>query len=324
MRVRPEDGKPWTESIVQKAASTVVSGPNRSSIPIVRTTQPGDEIKDFEKYKAAQRTRSQPEIVGPETSAVNELSASFASRATNTSSSRKARQFHLTRDLSTTLRPHSSGGIRKSKYLRPHLPTFIERLQTAKQEDFSLHAKPPVDRIIKSTDRNGDELELQKILSNGDSVLKAAVPTFQKPKSNKPKTGRSVNDDPDTWDLQSDQLADELLALALELDPDAKAAYTTDSASSARDGAHILSTEQMNLDQLDDFVYETYIRVQQNTLTSTNSLPTSPKVGYLVIDEEEEELWDQYLREEDDSEDDWDEEDADSNGRKKFYDLHTF
>lgn len=317
VRVRREDGKPWIESAVKPATPPVAplaDGSNRGSIPTVRTTQPGEEVKDFQRYKAAQDARMQPQSARlPEAATSSQPPLSLFSHLTATPHSDKARQFHLTRDLSTTLRPHSSGGIRKTKSLRPHLPTFVERLQSTKNEDISIHAKPPIDRIIRSLDQDHRELEPQKILLNGDSVSKTAVPTFQRPKSG-PKTGRSIKDDPDTWNLQSDQLADELLALALEMDPTAKAAYASESAAPAKGNNHMSWEEQMNLEQSDDFVYETYVRVQSNALNTVDSLSVSTKLGYLVIDEEEEDLWDQYLQEEDEDEDDWDDEDEDSNG----------
>lgn len=319
MRLRPEDGQPLIKSILKPsniAPKPISSGSNHGSIPEIRTTKPGDEIKDFEKYKAAQDAKLKP--VPPSNTFVTTISPkpiqSIKTQLISPSALAQARQFHLTRDLSTTLRPQSSGGIRKSKTLRPHLPTFIERLEKVTKQQNSIYAEPPVDRIIKSINQSDQEEELHKILASNGNVSKTNVQTFQKPKSNIPRTGRSIRDDPATWDLRSDQLADELLALALDMDPTAKEAYNEEVSLNSRDTTMNTRDLQAYLDQPDDYVFETYVRVQPTALQDVGCLPNSITFGYLVIDESEEDLWEQYLREEDEDSDDWDGEDEDSNG----------
>ena len=65
----------------------------------------------------------------------------------------------------------------------------------------------------------------------------------------------------------------------------------------------------------DEYVYETYIRLPHNAAIQReieqNNLAAN--IGVLIIAEEDEELWEAYA--ESDSDNEWDEEDADSNGR---------
>lgn len=322
VRLRSEDGRPLITSLTKPTTITPevsTSNSSRSVIPEIRTTQPGDEVKDFEKYKAAQNAK----LNSPPAPTLQQVSSQKSKPLTEIDSSlsltsSQARQFHLTRDLSTTLRPQSSGGIRKSKSLRPHLPTFIERLETVAKQHSSIYAKPPIDRIIKSINQSDHEVELQRILSSNGNVPKADIQSFQKPISNVSRTGRSIRDDPATWDLRSDQLADELLALALDMDPEAKEAYKQELNQNSHNTVIASHNLQSYLDQPDDYIFETYVRVQKNALQDTDHFSHPATFGYLVIDDTEEDLWQQYLREEDEDSDDWDEEDEDSNGRTMY------
>lgn len=275
-------------------------------IPIVKSTQPGDEVKDFRRYKASQNLRK-------DESAVNSIFTPLDATR-HAKPPQNARRFHLSRDLSTALRPQPSGGIRKSKSsLRPHLPTFVERYQAAKVHDASFLAEFPIDRVIRSAKLAGHGVDPKQIIENERDVEKQKVQMFQKP-SNAAKTGRSIHDDPATWDLESDQLADELAALALEMDPDARPNYLSDSQNVQDQVLSVAHPVAKRLEEPDEFVYETYIRVQQGTLADLDVIARAKSLGYLVIDEEEEDLWDQYLREDEDDDDEWDEEDEDSNG----------
>ncbi|KAK5951766.1 hypothetical protein OHC33_007058 [Knufia fluminis] len=307
VRVQPEAIKDQESS--SRATGPVNGTTTRSTlipgIPLVKSTQPGDEIKDFQKYRAAQHPRKDEPVTD---GIFAHLDATQTAK-----SSQNARRFHLTRDLSTALRPQPSGGIRKTKSnLRPHLPTFIERYEAAKAHDTGFHADVPIDRLIRSAKHGGHDIDPKEIIDNDTDVEKQSVQVFQRP-SNAAKTGRSIHDDPATWDLNSDQLANELAALALDMDPDAKATYLADPQYVQQDVVPMALSGTQDLGELDDFVYETYIRVQQSTLADLDVAIRTKSFGYLVVDEEEEDLWEQYLREDDDEDDEWDEEDGDSN-----------
>ncbi|KAL8876016.1 MAG: hypothetical protein Q9198_005714 [Flavoplaca austrocitrina] len=311
VRVQPEAIKKQ-EQLTENSGPDLHHSPKPApipGIPNVKFTQPGDEVKDFQRYKALQSQRK-------DESAVNGIFASLVANP-HARPPQNARRFHLTRDLSTALRPQSSGGIRKSKSsLRPHLPTFVERYQAAKVHDASFHAEFPIDRVIRSAKLAGHNVDPKHIVENESDVEKQKVQMFQKP-SNALRTGRSIQDDPATWDLESDQLADELAALALEMDPDARPDFLSDPQNLLDQVLPVAHATAKRPEEPDDFVYETYVRVQQGTLADLDVITRTKSLGYLVIDEEEEDLWDQYLREdEDDDDDEWNEEDEDSNAEE--------
>ncbi|KAK6372221.1 hypothetical protein LTR64_004136 [Lithohypha guttulata] len=282
-----------------------------STKPVVTTQQPplhaaskpgiptpGDEVRDFQRYRAAQALRDNPYLAKDSTQ-------SLSSAENGTS----PRRFHLTRDLSMSFRPVAANGIRKSKHtLRPHLPTFIERPKINK-DDSDIELKSPVDRVVRPAGRASKDVLPEEILSNSVNVEKSDIPTFHKPKANVVKTGCSIRDDPATWDLESHQLANELMALALDMDPEAKAAYFADPENARTES----DSDRMVVDDPNDYIYETYVRMQQDTVRTWNLSTQSDSFGYLYIDDEDEDLWDQYLRDEDDEDDDWNEEDEDSN-----------
>lgn len=119
------------------------------------------------------------------------------------------------------------------------------------------------------------------------------------------RTGRSVYDDPLTWDLESDELADQLAAIAFEIDPSTgpPPPPAIDKVGNSAD----------NTAGIQDFIFETYVRVHKDIDVDTEMIDAS-NLGYLVIDEEDEALWEQYLKDDDEDDDDsWDEEDQDSN-----------
>lgn len=287
---------------VPSVKSTPTVHPYRSppGVPTIATTQPGDEVRDFQNYKAAQDSRNGI----PETHATANAAVSGSSQLPP-----NARRFHLTRDLSLVHRPQQAGGSRKpASSIRPHLPTFIE-----KPQDAMSYAEPPVDRIISLPDGVNHMLDVQRILSDDGSVKKEKTATFQQVKPSIARTGQSIRDNPATWDLDSDRLADELMNLALEMDPDAMAAFKAETIVNHNAAPPTAQADAMLVDGPDDYVYETYVRVQEKGIHDLGDLTNSNNLGYLVIDEDQEDLWDQYLRDEDDSDDDWDEEDADSN-----------
>ena len=225
----------------------------------------------------------------------------------------RPRRFHLARALSSFHRPDPSGGIRKATgKLRPPLATFVER-QSAILSRGDGHVKPPIDKILNGAPAKLEAAEETKIPINkssqeNDEPSATAVDTFVKTVSPSKKLGTSINDHPSTWDLESDQLADELAALAMELEPGSLPFRVPESAPAApTEVSHKADVDMVD----DDFVYETYIRMshvgQETDLSAVGNL--YPSFGVLIIDEEDEELWEQYMEGEDDDSE-WDEEDS--------------
>lgn len=274
--------------IVEKPRSTTSAGgrtsindPSRSEnqVPTIRATQPGDEIKDFRKYKALQELRDRlangDEALPPDLDQAS------------------TRRFHLTRDLSLTARNGVNVDLRKQKLSqRPHLATFVERRESNQQEG-PAYLKEPADKVLRPTD-GSQWLSVDQILGGTQAVERQSIATFSKP---------------ELVEEVSDDLADRLLAFALELDPEAKAAYDADPVNRQQ----FDRSDAMLVDDPNDFIFETYVRMGHDNLSSFSTTLEPDSYGVLVIDDENEELWKQYLRDEDDEDDEWDSEDGDSN-----------
>ena len=309
-------------SLQGQPASRAVSSPtailpkhDQNGIPSVRTTAPGDEIADFAKFRQKQQV---PQVPSNLSTTVDNSNADVSAKAEGPSRATKstnvpkdARRFHLTRDLSSSYNPSKPTGIRKnasrSSSIRPPMPTFVER-----HPHDELYAKPPVDKILHD---QGKPTEMSSA-KDSEEPPKDAVPvaTFTKPNTALHKSGVSINDPAVTWNRDSDQLADELAALAMELDPDiepqSSAPRTTRSPEpSAQASAPIPDSAPIE----EDYIYETYVRMTDDT-DEANPLMSDASVmnvGVLVIDEEDEDMWEGYMR----SDDDTDEDDEDSNGK---------
>ena len=130
--------------------------------------------------------------------------------------------------------------------------------------------------------------------------------TFVQARPQKVKNGTSIHDDPSTWDLESDQLADELAALAIEIDPELQQKLKAEPVPMP-----IPTPQDTPMQGHDDeYIYETYVRISCDD-DDTSTAEAQASVGILVIDEEDEDLWQKYVDSGEDT--DWDEED--SNGR---------
>lgn len=250
-----------------------------SKVPTIRATKPGDEVRDLQRYKALQELHDR---------AANgekiPLPPGVAQSLT--------RHFHLTRDLSLTARNGINADLRKPKSSqRPYLATFVERQRSGL--DVPAYLKEPTDKILRPADRSQD-LVPDQMLSGAQAVERQDVASFSKPLPQ---------------DEVSDELAEKLLAFALELDPEAKAAYDSDLANRQQHDVQ----DVMLVDDPNDYVFETYVRMGQDNMSKLNANLEPDSFGVLVIDEEDEELWEQYVRDEEDEDDDWDSEDEDSN-----------
>jgi hypothetical protein len=182
------------------------------------------------------------------------------------------------------------------------LPTFVER-----QALDQLYAKPPVDRFVNGTSTSTE--------NGSEDAEKAAVevPAFIQPKKGLSNSGFSINHPSATWNRESDQLADELAALAMEFDPDLKSEAPSSKPPTAFEPVPEPASQSPRPARVEDeYVYETYIRMSDEDLAQNVEMvdPSTDTIGVLVIDEEDEDLWEGYMESDDDSEHD----DEDSNG----------
>ncbi|RMZ85853.1 hypothetical protein DV737_g467, partial [Chaetothyriales sp. CBS 132003] len=229
-------------------------------------------------------------------------------------SHQQPRRFHLVSDLTNGMPNVDSSGrshrgrAKHHRHLRPPLATFVEQLPRTQAaashreigDELALVTKPQVSQTVASDASHAEHQ--QNVPTNHHS----ATPTEQPQPA--AKTGHSMYDHPDTWDLESDQLADELAAFAMDLDP--VAAHDA-SNRVARDPEvkPVAPPELMVLD--DDLVYDTYVRVTYEEM-DLDPVAIDPEVnfGILVVDDEVEDLWQEYLNEDADDEDEWDAEDS--------------
>jgi hypothetical protein len=287
------------QSLGGPATNTRQAALDADGIPVVRTTQPDDEIEDFKRLRTEQLVRlkaSSSDSSESTSIAAPELeNAPSAPLTDQVKSLQNARRFYLARSLSSFYRPDLAGGIRKpSTRLRPTLATFVERHGNTVGLD--------------STQTSSANLSVTESRAT-------QIPTTQVKANNKEKTakGRRVilNQPLSSWDTNSDELADELAALAMEIEPvdhqKPKSPAADQSATKATPDADIATPNSQ------DFVLETYVRVLREDLYSSDETPTMAvdSIGILVIDQEDEDLWQAYLEE--DGESDWDDED--SNGK---------
>jgi hypothetical protein len=297
--------------------------------PVVQPTSPGAEFRDALQRKAvrAQLLQQQKDNLSSgdgEAQVMVEDDSSHRSIADSAQPTLPlaARRFHLSRNNLTPASSKHLAGIWKHKHHnRPHLATFVEknvgRLSDGELQSFN--KRSPIDRLID--DANFNPLAVSELHEsspdksrNGASTMVGYSPThiqsFVKPPVEFAKTGNSIRDHPSTWDHDSDQLANELAAFALEISQEGKGGKQNQEKMDApgRRTPEIVDTD-MDVDDI--YVYETYLRVRQSELSLHHEGKTN-SIGMLVIEQQDEELWQTFAEDEEDSE--WDEEDADSNG----------
>ena len=285
---------------------------DNSEIPQIRTTQPGDELKDREALKAAMKLQAAGEgaVDLSKASSDHQLELSEGAVPSQTPAIKipaSARRFHLSRDQGFLAPSKLHAGVRKSlQRPKTHLATFVEKALLLNGQHARISNKAaPVDRIVEAK-----TLDVSESSEAREQVVTKHVfdQPFVKPPTDIAKTGHSINSHPSTWDFDSDQLASELAALAFEIDP------TVDDEPATLHSKSNFGAAKAGYASEDDYVYETYVRLPHNAALQIEIEQNqfTANIGVLVIAEEDEELWEAYA--ESDSENEWDEEDADSNG----------
>lgn len=315
-RIRHEPIAPVSQR--QASSPFIIPG-----IPTVRSTAPGDDVRDYAKLKATLKAKYETDSTDKDKATVKskkekesnlEDTRLFQKPNVIEEKLRQARRFHLAKHLSSVLNANPSGGIRKKKpYIRPPIATFVER-QQAKFNHERKYLAEPVDKVVEVQGPQAADPDHKPDLVTLESSKRAATNTFLMSDHRVPRTGNSITDHPSTWDHDSDQLADQLAALAMEMDPDVKEIEVDMSADiQAKSNLSEPETTQplpTPFYREDDFVYETYIKVnyddEQNHVLMSDIPDTN--IGVLVIDSEDEDLWNQYAVSDDDE--DWDEEDS--------------
>ncbi|KIV89166.1 hypothetical protein PV10_08757 [Exophiala mesophila] len=292
-----------------------------SGIPTVRWTSPGDDVRDMARLKASMKERAAlPEngdggkrpVAGSSAPSGSMTSAKVVSPPPAEQAAQH-RRFHLARHLfSTSSALHSAAPRTQNSSIRPPIATFIERQIPNSVSGTNGTAVDRVVHVPQEDPQVSSPLESQPPDLNTLQVSKrSALNTFVTARKPSERTGTSIRDNPNTWDHDSDQLANELAALAMELDPEMAALQPPMPAiKSESETTNSRDHNRMDLDGDDDYVFETYIRVLQTEDGIAMDLPdlAEANFGVLVIDQEDEELWNKYV--DSDQEDDWDEEDS--------------
>ncbi|KIW15189.1 hypothetical protein PV08_05234 [Exophiala spinifera] len=300
----------------RNAPSVPLDPPKTSAdgIPAIRPTAPGDDKKDFERLRrnleaneAAGRV-----VIKPETPA-DITSQSAPTTPVSKAKLESARRFHLARHLAPGLGlgPNSSGSIRKQKLsIRPPLATFVERLGVKfRHEENPLYGGTPVDKILDVAPGGASAEPKESDVKALQAAQRHATSTFLQNVPNSVREGHSIKDHPSTWDHESDQLADELAALAMELDPEAKERQERQEREDPPASIPVSKDTEMSFrDREEDYIYETYVRVRYDDETERLLDLPDANIGLLVIDEEDEDLWQRYVNSDDDT--DWDDEDS--------------
>lgn len=307
-----------------RASQAVWSKPPAPGVPPIRLTSLENPQNVSSKPREAVEANSVPIDQEKDKKSQNanagDRSKSVSPAPGSSQAARQARRFHLARSISSVLSPNTTGGIRKPKnFIRPPLATFIERQGAAlNAEQNPMYRGKPVDKMLEvpgSGDQQNEKTNEDKepTIDTLNASKRNPVSTFIQPRPKTVRNGTSIRDDPSTWDLESDQLADELAALAMELDPELQQkAKAEPSLAPLPTSSDVVMTSH---EQEDDYIYETYVRIPYDGDTALES-----NYGILVIDEEDQDLWQKYVDSEDDT--DWDEED--SNGKYRIDSLPVF
>ena len=298
--------------------------------PPVQATSPGAEARDALQRRAVraqlleqQKQNFSSEAAEPPALSQDDSTHTALAGSVEAKHPLAARRFHLSRHGLTPASSTHWAGIQKHKQLnRPHLATFVEkhveRLRDGEM-DFSSKASA-IDRLIDDANFSPQPLSVMHSSSSDQPRNGASAGVGISPKTIRPfvkapkelvKTGNSIRDHPSTWNHDSDQLANELAAFALEI---SEAENSTTGGQQQRETPAQRSPEIADTDmEVDDiYVYETYLRVHRSELVP-NYNENKDSIGVLVIEEQDQELWETFAEDEEDS--GWDEEDGDSNGR---------
>ena len=283
------------------------------TVPIVQATEPGAEYEDKPPIPAA-RTQSVKENDHDGAQKLRkDHAAALPSEAPEPAPNVEPRRFHLTKPLLRS--PAYNGQLRHEYAANPSQPSklalFVER-QAEKEQDAN-EGQSIKGTTASTTDA---EMEVADVTSRKKRpTANAAEKRFQESqkkvqseiearKATKPESPlREEGDNENSHGRPSKHAQRILLDMARE----------DQGLSDMSQLKKALESTAMEIDGEADYVYETYIRVPRSELLNFNDIASQVRsFGILVIEEEDQQLWETYAEAE---EDEWDEEDEDSNGR---------
>ena len=282
----------------------------QNAIPLVRATAPGSEVVETQAYLTAVKRSLNTDHRDTTTAndAPSQNPAGTANLIDHTKhaerdDTHRVRRFFLRRDDQDPLQPSRDAGIRKKPADRNGSAVFMEdSSRSSRPGSRSSSSMRPIDRILNHTAQSPNVGQGQTPSTEATSSLDNHNQSpFQKPKSGITRTGKSIRDHPSTWNHDSDQLADELAALAIGMD--------TDSGVGLGADIHAQNIAQSQHGLEDEYVYETYLRIPHSNL----AVSRDSQAGVLIVEDQDQELWHELIGNDEDEM--WDAEDNDSNGK---------
>ncbi|KAL9129025.1 MAG: hypothetical protein Q9217_002427 [Psora testacea] len=264
------------------------------------------------------------------------------------------RRFHLSKVPPANFLPHPpfAAGIQKNKHHRKvDQAMFIEKARGNRTSVKAQSALEAINGDIKIREQDtkanvqAPPPRKRPIITPAENARKATarVTTAQSDQQNKmPKTGNNIDKPSYGWDYDSEELAAQLHAIALEQTegsspsrhanlkfppkpPKPRQQATPISVTVGRCPT-VLDTEEGDTDLDVGYVYETYVRVASPG--GLKSLPiegpidpvqdiTEGRIGVLVIEEGEEALWETFGVDEE-SDPEWNSEEEDENAEDYY------
>lgn len=257
------------------------------------------------------------------------------------------RKFHLSRRTFSLIPAGSepTGKIHKRKQRRNDLPVFVEKSGLARFTQDNLPKILEVSRDTARTKGNGhhkaESMDGSKIaLGARESEVKTTGAAVT---SSTPSMAKKVNEKLSEYSQNSIMLAWQLQELAtkesLRSSPDLRGSQPQSQPKiklkpprprpqekerkSGDSGGDQVMEDVIDIESEKDFVYDTYIR-SSGQVVSTPKDMTEPRVselenidnnriGILVIDDEDQEIWETFAEEEE-SDKEWNSEEEDENG----------
>lgn len=241
--VRNEDGTIVVSSPGPKSpAQPQLHAPLGPSVPLVRATRPGEEFEDARHTKYLSENNDsgkRPQVPG---------GAQVTGPSTGLSRNHPGmRRFHLeSLDFDDSVAPDQySGVVKKRKFIKPTRRIVVVERKPGAEGTTSTRVVPALDDLtsligdirvsndyisraqeearnaLSSTPRKRHVISAAEKRWKEEKARQPTISTTRAPGSKQPaKTGDSIKDDPSTWDHNSDELADELAQIAMQLTGD--------------------------------------------------------------------------------------------------------
>ena len=306
--------KSFANAPVHHSSPRSVSHHGGPSIPTVRATTPGEELEEQRRLKKLREQKSHPDT------SLGDGQAPSTEKPTAGPRLQEARRFHLSKP--TTL---SSNARANATQFKSHLDLalFVERRSEPQAQDLGTFV--PVE-----TEGAKDQISQQNVVTprkkrpKANAAEKAFIEDQRKIRTNVDSRHIEVSETShapasrDNVKLASAEPSARTQQILFDMVDESK------GLSDMSDLKVVLDDSLMDVDSQDDYVYETYIRIPRSQLVNQND-PTNKDVTYgiLVIEEEDQGLWEMYAEADEDPT--WEEEDEDSNGKpfmKKGSKMH--